>query len=150
MCSCLKLTALLALCDVVDLVQPVHNAAGVAMAQPISNSHSWGPQAANSMEAVQHYAALAAKTSGKHIKNVGEASYKYLSSQVDFAHVLRPSCLSSSSAQGLRSLHDALTWVAGRELAERIRAGSEQPLVHIDTATGRLGDCRDRDRARHG
>ena len=34
------------------------------------------------MEAVQHYAGLAAKSSGKHIKSLGEAGYKYFSSQV--------------------------------------------------------------------
>lgn len=34
------------------------------------------------MEAVQHYAGLAAKSSGKHIKSLGEAGYKYFSAQV--------------------------------------------------------------------
>jgi len=49
-------------------------------------SGSWGvggPQGgASNMDAVQHYAGLAAKSSGKHMKNLGEAGYKYLSSQV--------------------------------------------------------------------
>ena len=52
------------------------------MAQPIAKSHSRGSPASSNADTVQHYATLAAKTSGKHIKNIGEAGYRYLSTQV--------------------------------------------------------------------
>ena len=60
----------------------MHSASGVAVAQPIANPGPRGSPMGNNIETVQHYASLAAKTSGKHIKTLGEASYKYLSSQV--------------------------------------------------------------------
>lgn len=65
-----------------EVLQRVHGGSGVAMAQPIANSHTRGSPAGSGVDTVQHYATMAAKTSGKHIKNIGEAGYKYLSSQV--------------------------------------------------------------------
>ncbi len=66
--------------------QAVQSASGVAVGQRIG-SGSWGvgssPRSgATNLDAVQHYAGLAAKTSGRHMKSLGEAGYKYLSSQV--------------------------------------------------------------------
>lgn len=57
------------------------------MGQRIANG-SRGSPAGSNIEAVQHYAGLAAKTSGKHIKSLGEAGYKYLSAQASSSAVL--------------------------------------------------------------
>jgi hypothetical protein len=61
-------------------VQAVQSASGVAVGQRIATT-SWPSPGGTNLDTVQHYAGLAAKTSGKHMKNLGEAGFKYLSSQ---------------------------------------------------------------------
>ena len=61
--------------------QAVQSASGIAVGQKLVNGSRGSPGSSN-LEAVQHYAGMAAKTSGKHIKSFGEAGYKYFTSQV--------------------------------------------------------------------
>lgn len=59
-------------------LQPVQSSSGVAVAQPIAGG-------GNNMESVQQMASQAAWNTGRHIKHMGEAGFKLLSTQVSTA-----------------------------------------------------------------